>query len=238
MTVKKLSSSRILPPNAYGLTALDTERFAAEAALGMVPPHSAGLSRVSQAVPAEQIVTAAIQEVIIRLFKTATGHKTTSGGGKAKRTLVGLAAPQIGEQLRIIIIDTKINRQRKGASKLECFVNPEIIWRSAEKDEGHEGCFSTGPVWGLVRRPVAVKIKAFTPDGLAVERVFEGFTARIVQHEIDHLNGIRFPERIRSDKKRHWVHSEEVLAYRDKPQSWQRYCSVERWNDLKQGVIS
>ena len=145
--------------------------------------------------------------------------------------MVGLAAPQIGVSKRIIIVDTQIGEGRKTFGKLECFIDPVIIWRSRETSGGREGCFSTGPVWGIVRRPVAVKIRAFAPDGAQVERIFEGFTARIVLHEIDHLDGIRFPDRIKSDKLRHWVHAEEFEAYAKQYKSWPRKCSVRRWHE-------
>lgn len=71
--------------------------------------------------------------------------------------------------------------------------------------------------------------------GKQVERIFEGFTARIVQHEIDHLQGIRFPERITSDRKRHWVHTEELAAYPDHIKHWPRTCSRERWDAFRCG---
>ena len=92
-------------------------------------------------------------------------------------------------------------------------------------------------MWGLVRRAVAVKITAFTPEGEKIERVLEGFTARVVQHEVDHLHGIRFPERIRSDKKRHWVHAEEILLYPENIHNWPRLCSKDNWEAVKQGKI-
>lgn len=132
----------------------------------------------------------------------------------------------------MVVVDTRVTREKKRAGRLECFINPEIIWRSRETDEWREGCFSAGPVWGLVRRPIAVKIRAYTPEGKQVERIFEGFTARIVQHEIDHLNGVRFPNHIKSDKKRHWVHAEEIAAYLENIHRWPRICSVDRWRDF------
>ena len=82
----------------------------------------------------------------------------------------------------------------------------------------------------MVRRPIAVKIRAFNAAGKPVERIFEGFTARIVQHEIDHLNGVRFPDRIRSDRKRHWVHTEELDRYVARYKSWPRHCTRKRWH--------
>jgi len=81
---------------------------------------------------------------------------------------------------------------------------------------------------------VAVKIRAYTVDGQQVERIFEGFTARIAQHEIDHLSGIRFPERITHDNRRHWVHAEEIESYVKHPRDWPRVCTLDQWNALKQ----
>jgi len=88
-------------------------------------------------------------------------------------------------------------------------------------------------VWGLVRRPVAVKIRAIDANGDVVERIFEGFQARIACHEIDHLDGIRFPERIKSDRKRHWVHTEEWPDYPEHIHHWSRLCSLDRWEKFK-----
>lgn len=143
--------------------------------------------------------------------------------------MVGLAAPQIGESTRIIIVDTQIEQSRKQFGKLQCFINPQIVWRSRETAEAREGCFSTGMVWGMVRRPIAIKVVAFNPDGTVGTWIFEDFTARIVQHEMDHLDGIRFPDRIKSDKKRHWVHAEELDLYVQQTKNWPRLCTPERW---------
>jgi len=130
------------------------------------------------------------------------------------------------------MVDTAIDPERKKPGKLECFINPEMIWRSRETDQGREGCFSTGLVYGLVRRPIALKLRAWTPEGKQIERIFEGFSARIMQHECDHLEGIRFPDRIKSDRKLHWVHTEELGIYPDHIKHWPRLCSRQRWHAL------
>jgi peptide deformylase len=220
------------PSNTYDLTVDDKARFADEAALGMVAPQHPVLSKIAYAVPKEAIVGKEVQAVINRLLAVAKGQQLQTRpkpSATKKRMLVGLAAPQIGESVRIIVVDTSIGPDRKHAGKLECFINPKIIWRSRETAEGREGCFSAGPVWGLVRRPIALKLQAFAPDGKQVERIFEDFTARIVQHECDHLDGIRFPDRITNDKKRHWVHTEELGDYPEYITRWPRLCSRERW---------
>jgi peptide deformylase len=225
-----------LPADVYGLSPADVQRFAEELRLGMVTIQHPALTKIATTVPENEIPTPATQAIVERLLAAARGQQYHRKQGKTPRMLVGLAAPQIGESLRIIVIDTKVTRDRKHGGDLECFINPEIVWRSRETEEGREGCFSAGPVWGLVRRPVAVKIRALTPSGDHVERIFEGFTARIAQHEIDHLQGIRFPERITADSKRHWVHTEELATYPDHIHHWPRLCSRERWEMFRQGL--
>lgn len=234
MKPAKKSSPKLLPPDLYDFTDADKERMAQEAALGMVSPETQLLSRSVKAVDPKLIKTPMVQAVVSGLLTASGSQQAESKKKKVQRMLVGLAAPQIGEDWRIIVVDTKVTPDRKNGGRLECLINPEIIWRSQETEEGREGCFSAGPVWGLVRRPVAVKVRAFTPDGGRVERVFEGFTARIIQHEVDHLDGIRFPERIKSDKKRHWVHAEEIALYPENIRHWPRICTRKRWEAYKQ----
>lgn len=226
-------SLTLLPLDLYELTDADIERFAQEASLGMVSPQNPILTVVARAIRLKEIRSSEIQGAVQRLLVAAGSQQDNNKNEGLRRMLVGLAAPQIGESLRIIVVDTEVTPDRKKAGTLECFINPKIIWRSREKNEAREGCFSAGPVWGLVRRSSVVTIQAFTPDGQKVERTFEDFTARIVQHEIDHLQGIRFPDRIRTDKKRHWVHAEEIIFYPDNIQRWPRSCSLKRWQQLK-----
>lgn len=228
----KTNSSRLLSPDLYGLTEEDKKHASQEEALGMVAAQNPILNKVTRIIDSKEIESEQVQIVVRRLLDAAGGQQQSGLKNKTKRMLVGLAAPQIGESLRIIVVDTHIDPERRKPGKLECFINPQIIWRSRETQEGREGCFSAGPVWGLVRRSIAVKIKAFTPDGKQTERIFEDFTARIIQHEIDHLDGIRFPDRIKNDKKRHWVHAEEITLYPENIHHWPRICTLSRWKAL------
>jgi peptide deformylase len=233
MPASKLSA-QLLPSDFYDTTEADIARTAEEQALGMVAPNDPILLKVAEQVLLEQIDSKDIQQVITSLYEAARGQRKGNRSNKKRRMLVGLAAPQIQKSLRIVLIDTGIDLARKHPGKLECFINPEIVWRSRETAEGREGCFSAGPVWGLVRRPIAIKIRAMDISGKPIERILEGFTARIAQHEIDHLDGIRFPDRIKTDRKRHWVHAEEIALYPKQIKHWPRLCSKERWNQLKQ----
>lgn len=115
-----------------------------------------------------------------------------------KFTGVGLAAPQVGKSLRIIIVWSRRSR------KFLIMINPKIIWSSKktrlgipESKNPYEGCLSVPGVWGKVRRHSIVKVKYLTPKGTEVIRKFKGFTGVVIQHEIDHLEGILFTDRIK-----------------------------------------
>lgn len=100
---------------------------------------------------------------------------------------IGLAAPQVGVGQRVIVV-----RVDDG---FVSFVNPEVVDCSERQEDGEEGCLSIPGLFGLVRRPGQVKIRAVSLAGKAVTMDAEGLTARVLQHEIDHLNGVLFIDR-------------------------------------------
>lgn len=99
---------------------------------------------------------------------------------------VGLAAPQVGISKRVIVVDVG-----EGGSGPLQLVNPEIIAYSGVQD-GPEGCLSCPNMYGDVRRHLKVTVKAWNAEGQPVEIHAEGYEARALQHEIDHLDGILF----------------------------------------------
>jgi peptide deformylase len=101
---------------------------------------------------------------------------------------VGLAAPQVGVSKRIIIID-------EDEEKLMVLVNPEIINSEGEAVD-EEGCLSLPGLYSDVKRSSKVTVKALNENGDPIEITKEGLTARALQHEIDHLNGILFIDKI------------------------------------------
>ena len=136
-----------------------------------------------------------IQELVLAMLKFL---KTAN---KGKPLGVGLSAPQIGESKKIIVIYSPASR------RFLSMLNPEIIWRSKRTRIGipgrknpFEGCLSVPGFWGKVRRPSVVKVFYQTPQGTPVIRKFRGFTAVILQHEIDHLEGILFIDRIKEQE--------------------------------------
>jgi len=111
----------------------------------------------------------------------------------------GIAAPQIGVSLRVIIFELKDNPRYPQLPPVPytVLVNPVLMSLGEEQEEGWEGCLSVPGLRGLVPRHRRLRYRGFALDGTPVDRTVEGFHARLVQHEVDHLDGILFPERIR-----------------------------------------
>jgi peptide deformylase len=110
---------------------------------------------------------------------------------------VGLAAPQIGDALRLVAVDCTGHKKADSCHGLLVLVNPVIV--RADGDElGREGCLSIPDLTANVRRATTVAVEALTPDGEPVAIESNAFEARVIQHELDHLDGILFLDRITS----------------------------------------
>ena len=97
---------------------------------------------------------------------------------------IGLAAPQIGLNIRLIVVATKAG--------VVPYLNPIIFHSSLKKEVGEEGCLSIPGVFGLVKRHRHIRVSAQTPEGKSTVFKATGLFARVIQHEIDHLNGVLF----------------------------------------------
>ena len=102
---------------------------------------------------------------------------------------IGLAAPQIGELIRIVIINTK-----DGPLPL---LNPEIIKKSWRKSTDEEGCLSVPETYGSVKRSHSIEVKAYSQFGKEIKFKASGLFARVIQHEIDHLDGVLFIDKVK-----------------------------------------
>lgn len=111
----------------------------------------------------------------------------------------GLAAPQIGVSLRVVIFEVRANRRYPGVEQVPhtVLVNPVLEPLGEQTDDGWEGCLSVPGMRGLVPRFSRLRYRGYDVDGLPIDRTVEGFHARVVQHETDHLDGILYPQRIR-----------------------------------------
>ena len=111
---------------------------------------------------------------------------------------IGLAAPQVGELKRVIVIHPIKERSPEEKSKKlsQVFINPEIIKRSKETIIDEEGCLSFPGLFLKIKRAKEVEVEALGKEGEKVQIKAEGLPARILQHEIDHLDGILFIDKI------------------------------------------
>lgn len=110
-----------------------------------------------------------------------------------KKDGVGLAAPQIGENIRMIVVNTKDGKL--------CMINPEISKKSWRKDTDEEGCLSLPGIFCNIRRSKNATCKYINPEGKEIILEAKGFLARVIQHEIDHLDGILLLDREKMQKK-------------------------------------
>jgi peptide deformylase len=117
---------------------------------------------------------------------------------------VGLAAPQVGSLRRLAVV--LIGEEQPPV----VLCNPEITWRSEEQDHDYEGCLSIGEISVEVPRAVAITLRAHDVHGEVFELAPEGFAARVVQHEMDHLDGILILDRTAPEQRR-----EALRALRD-----------------------
>jgi peptide deformylase len=137
--------------------------------------------------PVEQFGTPELRELIADMFDTM--H---AAGG------VGLAAPQIGVDLQLAIFGFEQSERYPDAPPVPrtILLNPLITPLSEAREEGWEGCLSAPGLRGVVERWSSIRYRGFDPDGQPIEREAEGFHARVVQHECDHLIGMLYPMRI------------------------------------------
>lgn len=154
------------------------------------------------------------EKVLLKKARRVTefGSKLAKTVEDMKKTLeacvdpigVGLAAPQVGLSLRLFLM------KPTPKSFVQVFVNPEIVSSNIKKtpktkskdEEGEplEGCLSIPRIWGPIKRAYSVNLRWHDIHGKSYEKVFTGFEAAIVQHEIDHLNGILFTQRLAEQK--------------------------------------
>jgi peptide deformylase len=122
---------------------------------------------------------------------------------------IGLAAIQIGEPVRIIVMDLSREDEDKAP---RYYVNPEITWSSEELFSYEEGCLSVPEIYDAVERPARVKLKYLDYNGQPVEEEAEGLFAVCIQHEMDHLNGVLFIDHLSRLKRERAINKVRKLV--------------------------
>jgi len=158
-----------------------------------------------------------LQELIDNMIETM---RAASG--------VGLAAPQIGRSIKLTVIESlpevdEEGNDIEGTRKLYVVANPEIVWTSRKEVDGIEGCLSIPGYLGEVDRFDAIRVRAQDRQGKKIKLRVGGWTARIFQHEIDHLNGVLFIDRL-TEPENFWTEEEfdamkEAAEQEDAPPS-------------------
>lgn len=153
----------------------------------------ARLLRVAQAVPQDAFDSDALHLLVSDLFDTM--HAVNGAG---------LAAPQIGVDLQVVVFGSNARNPRypdRPLVPITVLCNPVITPLSADEEEDWEGCLSVPGLRGVVPRFSKIRYTGFDPYGDPIAREVEGFHARVVQHECDHLIGKLYPMRVRDFTK-------------------------------------
>jgi peptide deformylase len=145
--------------------------------------------------PLLQQVAAPVQH-----FGTAELRQLVTDMDDTMRALngAGIAAPQIGVSLRAVIFEVTRNPRYPQAEPVPytVLINPALDLLGDERDEAWEGCLSVPGLRGVVSRHTNLRYRGFDLDGRPIDRTVTGFHARVVQHEVDHLDGILYPMRV------------------------------------------
>lgn len=159
---------------------------------------------LQRAEPVHEFGTPALRTLVADMFDTM---RALSGAG--------LAAPQIGVGLRVVIFGFQSSPRYPDAAPVPetILVNPELTPLGDEIEEGWEGCLSVPGMRGLVPRHARLRYTGFDLDGRPIDRSVDGFHARVVQHECDHLDGILYPMRVRD--LRNFGFNEELFPGQD-----------------------
>ena len=139
------------------------------------------------AAPVERFGTAELRQLVADMDDTM---RALNGAG--------IAAPQIGVSLRAVIFEVTRNPRYPQAEPVPYTVllNPVLGPLGNERDEAWEGCLSVPGLRGIVARHTKLRYRGFDLDGRPIDRTVTGFHARVVQHEVDHLDGILYPMRV------------------------------------------
>jgi peptide deformylase len=121
---------------------------------------------------------------------------------------VGISAIQIGEPVQVIVVRDMKNDDDDDTLKTITLLNPEITFTSSTMEEDFDGCLSIPGYWGLTDRSVFIRVRYQNRFGREINRRFEGYMARVVQHEVDHLGGILYTDHINDPEK--FFEAEEI----------------------------
>lgn len=165
--------------------------------------------------------SAKVQEITPELLQIIDNMTTVAlewEDSRPHEISAAIAAPQINHLERIIIV--RSNLEDKNVRDFTALINPEIIKFEGEITKDFEGCLSVPGVYGKVPRYSKIRVKALDIDGNEVRFKADGFLGRVIQHEIDHINGVVFIDHIKDDKDAFFELDEEGEL---KPLDYEKY---------------
>jgi len=158
-----------------------------------------------------------------------TGNKTVAGVPQdpKQRSVVGLSANQVGLMKQISVVDLSIGR--RGYYDLHILINPRIVWRSKSVVQKNEGCVNFPTIRGKTRRSAMVRVEALDRSGNEIKLKVTGWAAVLLQHEVDHLNGRLFIDRLPDPTQADLVEAGEYQNYRKQKTPWPAKIDVSEW---------
>jgi peptide deformylase len=163
------------------------------------------LRKVARKVEPADIKTPEFQKLVDDMIETMREYEG-----------IGLAAPQVHESVRLAIIGIEEGRGEERSMRILPVINPEITPLAKTTAEDWEGCLSLPRLRGRVTRPDRIQVRALDRRGNRIEFDLNGYPARVAQHEIDHLDGVLFIDRMKSfetlafldEYSKYWVHED------------------------------
>ncbi|MBA3724320.1 MAG: peptide deformylase [Candidatus Levybacteria bacterium] len=179
-------------------------------------------------IPKRDLRKTSVQEEIEAMIDYVYGTNNKGKKRKSNQSMtVGLSANQVGLSKRISIVDMAIGK--RGYSDIQVLINPEIIWASTSMVEHGEGCVNLPSIWGYVMRSKRIKVKALDRSGNELLLTLVGWPAILLQHEIDHLNGKLFIDKLIDPKKAHLVEKNDYRQYKTEKKNWTKYIDVSKY---------
>jgi peptide deformylase len=166
-----------------------------------------------------------VQLEIEAMIDFVYGNNNKGKGRKRNSSMtVGLSANQVGLSNRISIVDLAIGK--RGYSDIHVLINPQIVWASQSVAEHCEGCVNLPTIWGYVQRSKRIKVKALDRSGNELLLTLSGWPAVLLQHEIDHLDGKLFIDKLPNPQKAFLVEDGDYAEFKQKKKAWKKYIDV------------
>jgi peptide deformylase len=186
------------------------------------------LRTVCKPVSKKELRSEQLQEAIEDLLHFVYSRNNKGEGSNRNRpTTIGLSANQVGVMMMISIVDLAVRRHKY--SDIHVILNPKIIWKSKTMNVRREGCVNSPGIFGMVPRHNRVKVSYGDRWGNKYVIDAYGWDAVLLQHEIDHLNGILFIDRLEDPTKAHRVNENNMRAYKKGYKNWNKFIDVSQW---------